>query len=130
MLEKSFSIFIVWSPVPLSAVLVTLKLSCSDAPLAVPSSLLHIIANPCARLVVAEPPSLSTVKPFVKLVNGTIIPYAYGLSPRVAVSQADLSFAIVAALSIADAPGASLNAFFLFTEAVLAELSSASKAFI
>ena len=96
----------------------------------VPLKLTQDLHKPCARLVVAEPPSLSTVKPFVKLVNGTIIPYAYGLSPRVAVSQADLSFAIVSALSIADAPGASLNAFFLFTEAVLAELSSASKAFI
>ena len=77
----------------------------------------------CNTLPVGIPPSAI-------LVNGIPYSYAYGLSPNVLVSQAALSLAIVSALDIALAAGASLNAFFFATLAVFASASSASNAFI
>ena len=62
--------------------------------------------------------------------GGGLAHVAYGLSPSTLVSQAALSFAIVSASVIAFAAGASRKAVLALTAAVLADASSASRAFM
>ena len=63
-------------------------------------------------------PREASIPPVRTFVNATYDSYAYGLVPNTLASQAAFNFAIVSALVIAEAAGASLNAVFAFLAVV------------